>query len=177
MTPEDEYFEETLRAHAEHRQFLAREDWNEKKGLCESPIEQRLLAAMMSCPYLLDGYSWASIGSREQIEGYESRETLIVPQLELGRYRLDFGVVWYRPKAGLITVAVECDGHAFHERTKEQAARDKSRDRSLLAMGWPVMRFTGSEIYADADACANDVADAIFETWVRRVRPDMRGPV
>jgi very-short-patch-repair endonuclease len=176
MTPEDEYFEERLRVHSEHRQYFVRDDWNEKKGLCESPIEQRLLAAMLNCPYLLDGYSWATIGSKEQLNGFDGRETLIVPQLELGRFRVDFGVAWFRPIAGLITVAVECDGHAFHERTKEQAARDKSRDRTLLGMGWPVMRFTGSEIFADADDCANDIADTIFETWVRRVRPDMRGP-
>lgn len=177
MTPEDEYFEEQLRSHAEHREWIARDEWNDKKVLCESPIEQRLLAAMMNCSYLLDGHSWASIGSVEQIYNYNGRETLIVPQLQIGSYRVDFGVVWYREKGGLITVAVECDGHAFHERTKEQAARDKSRDRALLTMGWPVMRFTGSEIFADADNCANSIADTIFETWVRRVRPDMRGPV
>ena len=45
-------------------------------------------------------------------------------------------------------IAVECDGHEFHEKTKQQAARDKARDRD---------RFTGSEIWKDPGACADEV--------------------
>lgn len=52
---------------------------------------------------------------------------------------------------------VECDGHDFHEKTKEQAARDKRRDRTLQALGYKVFRFTGSEVYKDAIACAKEV--------------------
>ena len=52
-----------------------------------------------------------------------------------------------------VAIVVELDGHAFHERTKEQASRDKARDRSLVARGWSVLRFTGSEIYADPKCC------------------------
>ena len=33
---------------------------------------------------------------------------------------------------------MECDGHDFHERTKEQASSDKKRDRSLQAAGFLV---------------------------------------
>jgi very-short-patch-repair endonuclease len=39
------------------------------------------------------------------------------------------------------------------ERNKEQAAKDKSRDRELAGMGIQVMRFTGSEIHRDAAKC------------------------
>lgn len=46
-------------------------------------------------------------------------------------------------------VVVECDGHDYHERTKEQAARDRSRDRALTGLGWRVLRFTGREIVRD----------------------------
>ena len=46
-------------------------------------------------------------------------------------------------------IVVEIDGHNFHERTKEQAAHDRSRDRALMAAGYKVVRFTGSEIYKD----------------------------
>lgn len=49
---------------------------------------------------------------------------------------------------------VECDGHDFHERTKEQAARDRSRDRRLQEAGIRVFRFTGSELYRDPLGCA-----------------------
>lgn len=52
---------------------------------------------------------------------------------------------------------VECDGHDFHERTKEQAQRDRARDRAFQAAGIPVFRFTGSEIYASPTKCAREV--------------------
>jgi very-short-patch-repair endonuclease len=54
-------------------------------------------------------------------------------------------------------LAVECDGHDFHERTKEQAARDRSRGRALQAAGYTVMRFTGSELYRDPIACVLEI--------------------
>jgi very-short-patch-repair endonuclease len=52
---------------------------------------------------------------------------------------------------------VECDGHEFHEKTKEQAQRDKERDRKLQSLGFRVYRYTGSELYADAFRCAAEI--------------------
>jgi hypothetical protein len=56
-------------------------------------------------------------------------------------------------------LVVECDGHAFHERTKEQAARDRSRDRAFQEGGAQVFRFTGSEIFNDPVKCADAILD------------------
>lgn len=58
---------------------------------------------------------------------------------------------------GLAKLIVECDGHDFHERTKEQAARDRSRDRLAQYHGLPVFRFTGSELWNDPVECATEV--------------------
>lgn len=79
-------------------------------------------------------------------------------QVRLGPYVVDFLV-----EAALgIFVIVECDGHDFHDRTKEQAARDRSRDRFLLAAaGTSTVRFTGSEIWRDAELCAAEVEKII----------------
>jgi hypothetical protein len=55
------------------------------------------------------------------------------------------------------SLAIEVDGHDFHEKTKEQAARDKARDRKLTAHGYHIIRFTGSEVYADPIACWAEV--------------------
>lgn len=60
------------------------------------------------------------------------------------------------------SLAIECDGHEYHERTKQQAAYDRARDREILRHGVPTIRFTGSEIYRDADQCAREVV----ETWL-----------
>jgi len=103
----------------------------------------------------------------------------IIPQYQMSDWRVDFLLIGtrlerdyqnmvehsgrlagtYRPGrkvGGELCVVVECDGHEFHERTKEQAARDRSRDRSSQTKGHKVMRFTGSEIWADAFACAEE---------------------
>ncbi|KAA0117930.1 DUF559 domain-containing protein [Methylobacterium sp. P1-11] len=60
---------------------------------------------------------------------------------------------------------VECDGHEFHERTKEQAQRDRSRDRRLQEAGYRVFRFTGSEIYRDPLGCAREVMNWAHTCW------------
>lgn len=85
------------------------------------------------------------------------------PQVQIGEYRVDF----------LLTseghnLAVECDGHDYHERTKLQAARDKARDRAILEAGYQVMRFTGSEIYADAMSCATQAINYVANAGMAR---------
>lgn len=83
-------------------------------------------------------------------------------QIQVGSYRLDFCIAspsleHFDTVAHLL--AVECDGHDFHDRTKQQAARDKSRDRALLDHGISTIRFTGSEIWRDALKCANEALE------------------
>ena len=51
-------------------------------------------------------------------------------------------------------MVVECDGHDFHDQSKEQARKDRGRDRMLQSLGSPVYRYTGSEIWADVFKCA-----------------------
>ena len=60
---------------------------------------------------------------------------------------------------------VECDGHEFHERTKDQAQRDRSRDRRLQEAGFRVFRFTGSELYRDPIGCAREVIGWAATVW------------
>lgn len=70
-------------------------------------------------------------------------------QVQIGQYRVDFLL----PN----NVIVECDGHDYHA-SREQRTRDAKRDRDLMALGYKVVRFTGSEIHANADACARQAA-------------------
>lgn len=91
----------------------------------------------------------------------------VVPQAVIRSYRIDFLVVGkYR---GPIIVAVECDGHEWHERTPTQAQRDKSRDRVLQSLGMQVLRFTGREIWQNPDKCALEVATALDAEIFRRM--------
>lgn len=82
---------------------------------------------------------------------------VIFPHVQIGPYEMDF-VALFKTSAGvLLAVAVECDGHDFHEKTKQQAAHDKKRDRFIAMHSIVMLRFTGSEIHYDAHTCAEEV--------------------
>lgn len=91
-------------------------------------------------------------------EGEEAPLVTITPQFEWDRYRIDF---CFRLKRTDRVVFVECDGHEFHERTPEQAERDRSKDRAIQAAGIPILRFTGREIWRDPVAVALEIFKAL----------------
>ena len=133
--------------------------------VCESPIERVMLLALhlvavRSHAVVITAPGIRGVGRmRLEEEGRKGLSMSVVTinlQAPIGKYRADFHVEFQSETAvGVLSSAliVECDGHDFHERTKEQAARDRSRDRTLQGM-FKVFRFTGSEIWADPMACA-----------------------
>ncbi len=91
---------------------------------------------------------------------------LVYPQVRIGPYRVDF-LVLFRDKSGDVRpLVVECDGRDFHDRTPDQAARDRKRDRYLALHSIVVLRFTGSELWADPHACAQEVVLTVGLTQV-----------
>ena len=69
-------------------------------------------------------------------------------------------------------IAIECDGHDYHEKTKAQAQKDKTKDRTLKTKGLTVLRFTGTEITRTPDACAKQVRIIVeneVETFEKRL--------
>jgi very-short-patch-repair endonuclease len=125
-------------------------------NLCESPIEQLLLAALLWIGY---GYRGAPVEMWDCTMpfGIPRTDVVIAPQYQIEKHRVDFAIFINGVANEEIKIVVECDGHDFHEKTKEQAARDKRRDRDLQIAGWKVLRFTGSEIWRDHQACADQV--------------------
>jgi len=73
-------------------------------------------------------------------------------QRQIGKYRVDFCVG---------SAVIECDGFDYHDRTKEQATRDKQQERELMSLGFTVYRFSGTEIWADPEKCAKEVIKII----------------
>ena len=57
---------------------------------------------------------------------------------------------------------IECDGHEFHQKTKEQVERDNARMRALQKEGYEVIRFSGTEIWHKPYKCANEVLNIIL---------------
>jgi very-short-patch-repair endonuclease len=110
----------------------------------------------------------------DQLLGGSFCEGVLVAQHKIDAgpvtYRADFAIIeWLKsPGEHLRRFAIEVDGHDFHERTKEQAARDRSRDRALMNAGWTVLRFTGSEVFRDPIGCVAQVASAWLLEGIRR---------
>ncbi|MFB5192691.1 endonuclease domain-containing protein [Alicyclobacillus fastidiosus] len=90
------------------------------------------------------------------VESSDRQPPIIIAQRQIGKYRVDFTVEYDEHKW-----VIECDGHEFHEKTKEQAARDKQRDRYLQAEGYTVVHFTGSEIWKNPDCITEYLNDVL----------------
>ena len=157
----------------------------------ESPIESSLGVAWYkrcvdeSCEFVIGGSPKLFLENvppkTPSTPLHVSRYDMIMQQVEVGKYRADFilGRAALAPifddtgsphpfLVRLPMLVVECDGHDFHEKTKEQAARDKSRDREFTRLGYRVIRFSGSEIYRDAEKCIDEISD-IFESMLEAV--------
>lgn len=165
-----------------------------------SPIEIALLSAIADVAPALGvqvaiGHRWRSFDERP-VEHPDDRfisapcdppvASLVVwTEAMLHGYRADLYVCFTHDDR-MVQAIVECDGHDWHERTQQQAAYDRARDRALLREGLPTIRFTGSEIHRDANQCAREVletlramltsqwrdiasaARALAEQWVQR---------
>jgi|SRR6185312_7638111 len=171
----------------------AGEEFERIVAACESPIEELLLAELLSCgrfvPFWADLSSYGKMmcvsetkrlrDSFPKMYGYVYTYTS-APDAEVFLYsqfpvqvdgrkcRLDFAIAVEQANTGNPNkyewVAVECDGHDYHERTKEQAKADRSRDRLLTASGWRVVRFTGSELFTNTRGCVDELIRIVDST-------------
>jgi len=152
--------------------------------VCESPIERMMLSALLLVADIREYSTEIVIKSMSCYKsGQNSLDHLVIkPQETLGEYRVDFLLSQSSlvpdmdkprilpngetvPGALEITkhLIVECDGHDYHERTKEQASRDRARDRSLQSVGYPVYRYTGSDIWKHVFKCAGEAITFLNE--------------
>lgn len=147
----------------------------EEKRFGDSPIEHLFFAALVTAAHqehrcttdiivFGDHRSLEDARYGTRIFGRPESTAFIEKQVQIAGWRVDF-VLHYPSLRGrdengdpdLDCLIIECDGHDFHERTKEQAARDRARDRLAQYEGLPILRFTGSEIWNDPLGCADEV--------------------
>lgn len=141
----------------------------------ESPIEL-LLACALAVTSRVDNIGWHNstefgMTYDECVEILNASTALvgIFSQVKIEPYTVDFMFLYRHMSTKEVTgIVVECDGHAFHERTKEQAAHDKSRDRFIQSEGFKVLRFTGSEIWNNTYGCVNEIVAAAWRSGAPR---------
>lgn len=153
-------------------------EWQAEEVAGDSQIEKLLLFSIITiCGYGCTEHTEILIPLTEESErkllemdnfnGTSRGLTLIVrPQAKIGNRIVDFLIhaldlntnEWRQ-------LIVECDGHDYHERTKEQAARDRAKDRAVTLKGKDQFRFTGSEIWRDPWGCATQVFAWATRSW------------
>lgn len=112
----------------------------------------------------------------------ERYHEVLTPQFKIDKgdsyIKVDFlyEVLFLEDDDKSVRLVIECDGHDYHEKTKEQAQKDKSRDRFLLNEGYYVMRFTGSEIYKSPKKCVNEIMEFVTDkTYGEEIRKIYKG--
>lgn len=141
-------------------------------ALCDSPLEITFLWHMWQRGFtpsgvITDGFGRTAEGTMvrkgprrwsdfDLISERKSSGWNFDQQALVGDYRLDFSFCKSGTSPKLL-VDVELDGHAFHEKTREQAQHDKTRDRFLTLQGWKVLRYTYEDILHNCERCIDEV--------------------
>jgi len=130
---------------------------------CESPLEQLFYLVLDKHVRLYHNISkFKNLG----LEIFE-----IENQIVISKYRVDFliTVTDIKDNKAVKEFVIEIDGHDFHEKTKEQAKRDKEKDRFLTSKGYTVIRFTGSEIYNNCSEKIKELLELMFNVCSKKV--------
>lgn len=106
----------------------------------QSPLERKLYSKLIDEKLHFEvQYPISVFGKKAAINNLEEKD------LRLKYKDLLTQVDFFLPNGGN-PICVYTDGHNYHERTPDQAKRDRSIDRKLQEFNFVVFRFTGREI-------------------------------
>lgn len=103
-------------------------------NICQSPLEQALFLALKS----------ENINAELQKRINRNGESFQNP-IPIDKTNILTIPDFYLESNGK-RICIYADGHTYHERTENQALRDRNIDRELQSLGFVVLRFTGKEI-------------------------------
>ncbi|MGL2963441.1 DUF559 domain-containing protein [Flavobacterium sp. RSB2_4_14] len=117
----------------------------------QSPLERKLYLELKKNHIRFDvqhGLNWA--GETISIEGksYGNEKNNFKEVLTV----VDFHITKKDTK-----LCVYTDGHTYHERTEEQAQRDRNIDRKLQELDFNVLRYTGKEVNENMSKIISDI--------------------
>jgi len=117
----------------------------------QSPIERKLFLALNRANiYFLPQYALDRFGKSISVEG----KSYYDPK---NNFKDVLTIVDFFIERNGLKICVYTDGHNYHERTEEQAQRDRNIDRKLQEFGYKVLRFTGKEVNSDVERIVNDI--------------------
>ncbi|MDO5509492.1 MAG: DUF559 domain-containing protein [Weeksellaceae bacterium] len=117
----------------------------------QSPLERKLFLELRKA-YISFNHQYALNWNGQQIslsgKSYDNPTNNFKDVLTVA----DF----YIEKRG-VRLCIYTDGHTYHERTEEQAQRDRNIDRKLQELGFQVLRYTGKEVNEDTQKIVTDI--------------------
>lgn len=116
---------------------------------CQSPLEQRLFVALKN-----ENIN-SELQRRIRKDGTGYSKDIPVDRTSILTLP-DFYIESLNKK-----LCIYADGHTYHERTEQQALRDRNIDRELQNLGFIVLRFTGKEIRETIDKVVNTIKKAM----------------
>lgn len=131
--------------------------------LIEDPVNNR---PVTSVPEQLFIAAWLHAA-------YEPIRYGLHPQKKIGKYFTDFTISgldhfindchFNVPQLEIISsllprYAIEIDGFEWHDRTPEQAERERKRARFIQSQGYTVLRFAAREVLRDPNECVREVS-------------------
>lgn len=139
-----------------------------ERGLskCESPIEMALLPWLVAQEYRCFRYSPTVLFPGEQ-EQLPEATVAIVPQLPIGRSRVDFALA-ARRGGPVRFVIIECDGAEFHDSVAD-VKKDLNRDVKILANPrvLEIVRLSGKEIMRSPRDAAWKTSRELTHAWAK----------
>lgn len=114
---------------------------------------------------------------RASFHSYRSIGLQLLDQVDVEidgeRFRVDFEIAPSREEVKLLSehniawsrVAVEMDGHSFHEKTREQVNYRNRRDRLLQKAGWRVFHLSFDEIQRRGESACFEVIIHAMESF------------
>lgn len=130
-------------------------------NLCDSPIEQVMLAGMAFMVVPMSDCFPPAIHDVMSGDPWPVQPVVIAPQFNIARYRLDF-LVQIKTNRRLTQIVVECDGKQFHSERDAMLA-DEARDAYLRALGIRTIRYRGSWIYRNSTTVADEIASIVAD--------------
>ncbi len=121
----------------------------------QSPLERKLFLELKSeyisfiPQYALD---WSGENISVQGKSYDNPEN---------NYKNVLTVVDFFIQKRKAKLCVYTDGHTYHERTEEQAQKDRRIDRRLQELGYQVLRYTGKDVNENMDRIIRDIKNWI----------------
>ena len=150
---------------AQDKKYTFLTDSTDILATCDSPIEQLFYLAMVT-ESEVTGFGKVHLDFNRYfwIEGGID----ISAQVKIGKYIVDFVIKYAgtqlidaknfktHNEKKMKSIVVELDGHEFHDKNEKQRRYEKKRDRFLQKQGYKVFHYTGTEIFLDPFAAAQE---------------------